>query len=674
MAGPEEEMPAAVQSAGVKRSSVDIESLQRKKFKADELPLTAAQHGAIDSLLHAFKKKGGFDTIRKKMWAEFHDGEGKAEFTKLLIELAESEIEREPELLSRERGKAATLIEGAVDRSDIYKTVEKSLDALASNHLPAILDSVREIRRQEVGEEIAAREEQGGNKTDEDFAAHVKTKRDEREKIYQEEMRKQKEIEEEQKRRKAEEDRKQRELERKKEEEERARRREREEQRRAEQRLLDEQREKERQERYERRRREERERFRDYDRYRDRDRSRTRDRDFDRDRDRDRYRRDRSPGYRSDRAISPRHRESRKETSETPKEPTPAPPVDEKSLEEAALQMLLKEGEELAAKARQKPEFDFEEAEAIENGLKPPPKPKTSDSRYSNTPTKSGSPAVDADAHRRLGLEGGPRDTKMSGAAPARGQLGRASAKLTTDFPFATSGMIGMVIGVIDQVAGAEVDRLREGMIVTGTVTTTGIVPEVGTAIEAQTATGNGSMTRTGATEVETETGGSGTETEMSTGIGRGTVTVIASEKITAAVAAGLVPGIVHVLVAAHALALGVGREIGNGSVIVLVTMVEIVTGTETEKRRGKETVSQAEPESEKDPPRVLLHPLADDLARGAALDRDDDPQVFLISTATYHRPATEAGLLGDGSVPQSAPSVSESVNESVNETTGHAS
>jgi hypothetical protein len=263
----------------------------------------------------------------------------------------------------------------------------------------------------------------------------------------------------------------------------------------------------------------------------------------------------------------------------------------------------------------------------------------------------------------------------MIGAAPARGQLGRASARLTTDFLFATSGMIGMVIGVIDQVAGAEVDRLREGMIVTGTVTTTGIVLEVGTAIEAQTATGNGSMTRTGATEVETETGGSGTETEMSTGIGRGrgTVTVIASEKITAAVAAGLVPGIVHVLVADHALVLGVGREIGKGSVIVLVTMVEIVTGTETEKRIGKETVSQAEPESEKDPPRVLLHPLADDLARGAALDRDDDPQVFLISTATYHRPATEAGLLGDGSVPQSAPSVSESGNESVNETTGHA-
>ncbi|OGM46779.1 arginine rich protein [Aspergillus bombycis] len=406
MAGPEE-VPD-VESAGVKRPSVDIESLQRKKFKTEELPLSPTQHRTIENLLHAFKKRGGFDTTRKKLWTEFDEGEGRVEFTNLLVELAESEITREPELLSRERGKAATLIEGAVDRSDIYKTVEASLDALASKHLPAILESIREIRREEIGDEAAAREEQAGNKTDEDYAAHVKAKREEREKVWQETLRKQKEAEEEEARRKAEEKRKQRELDRQKEEEERARRREREEQRRAEQRAQDEQREKERQERYERRRREEREKYRDW-----RDRSRTRDRDSerDRDRDRDRYRRDRSLGHRSDRGLSPRVRDLRRDTSATPKEPTPAPPppppppVDEKSLEEAALQLLLKEGEELAAKARQKPEFDFEEAEAIENGLKPPPaKPKgTSESKFSNTPTKSGSPAVDADQSWRRG-------------------------------------------------------------------------------------------------------------------------------------------------------------------------------------------------------------------------------------------------------------------------------
>lgn len=59
---------------GTKRPSVDAERLKPKKFKADDLPLSAAQHAAIDKLLHSFRKKGGFDNIRKKVWAEFNDG------------------------------------------------------------------------------------------------------------------------------------------------------------------------------------------------------------------------------------------------------------------------------------------------------------------------------------------------------------------------------------------------------------------------------------------------------------------------------------------------------------------------------------------------------------------------------------------------------------------------
>lgn len=59
---------------GTKRPSVDMESLKRKKFKAEDLPISAAQHAAIDKLLHSFKKKGGFDSIRKQIWAEFNDG------------------------------------------------------------------------------------------------------------------------------------------------------------------------------------------------------------------------------------------------------------------------------------------------------------------------------------------------------------------------------------------------------------------------------------------------------------------------------------------------------------------------------------------------------------------------------------------------------------------------
>lgn len=68
-----EEMPDAIAN-GVKRVSPDVESLPRKKFKTEELPLSATQQTAIENLLHSFKKKGGFDNVRKKIWADFDSG------------------------------------------------------------------------------------------------------------------------------------------------------------------------------------------------------------------------------------------------------------------------------------------------------------------------------------------------------------------------------------------------------------------------------------------------------------------------------------------------------------------------------------------------------------------------------------------------------------------------
>ncbi|OQE47411.1 hypothetical protein PENCOP_c001G00093 [Penicillium coprophilum] len=413
---------------------IDIESVKRKKFKPDDLPLSAAQHAVIDKLLHSFKKKGGFDSVRKQIWADFNDGEIRTDFTNKLVALAESEIDREPALLSRERGKAATLIEGAVDRGDVYKSVEDSIDQLASKHLDFILESVREIRCQDVGEEVAARELELGNKTDADYESYVSAQREKREKVWREEERKQREIEEEERRTREEERKKKRELERQKDEEDRARRKEIDEQRRAdrerqreEQRILDEQRERERDERYERRRREDRERYRGWD----RDRSRTR--------DRDRFR-DRSPAYRSDRGLSPWPRDPKHDKSSTSNAPTPvlAPLVDEKSLEEAALQMLLKEGEELAAKARQKPEFDFEEAEAIENGLKPPgstlgPAKSANDSRFSNTSTRAVSISRDTDPRRGSLADRGDRARHLTRDRSRSRSRRRRTSRYDTD-------------------------------------------------------------------------------------------------------------------------------------------------------------------------------------------------------------------------------------------------
>jgi hypothetical protein len=42
-----------------------------RKFKASDLPLPSATRSAIDHLAHTFKKKGGYDAIRKQLWAKF---------------------------------------------------------------------------------------------------------------------------------------------------------------------------------------------------------------------------------------------------------------------------------------------------------------------------------------------------------------------------------------------------------------------------------------------------------------------------------------------------------------------------------------------------------------------------------------------------------------------------
>ncbi|KAJ5127105.1 hypothetical protein N7448_007884 [Penicillium atrosanguineum] len=452
---------------GTKRPALDIESLKRKKFKADDLPLSAAQHAAIDKLLHSFRKKGGFDNMRKQIWAEFNDGEFKTNFTDQLIALAESEIEREPAHLSRERGKAATLIEGAVDRGDVYKNVEKSLDQLASKHLESILCDIRAIRRQEIGEEAAAKEEEAGSKTDEAYETEVNAKREERDKVYREEMRKQKEIEEEQDRTRAEEKRKKRELERQKEDEDRARRKEIDDQRRAErerlreeQRALDDQRERERQERYERRRRED--------------------------------------PYRSDRGLSPRSRDPKREKFSTSKDPTPAPPVDEKSLEEAALQMLLKEGEELAAKARQKREFDFEEAEAIENGLKPATSTQTRSANDPKLPNISNRGAsLSRDSRRRDSIADRDRTRQTRERSRSRSRSRRRQASRYDPNRRRDRSRDTSMKEVTDLHVAAVADLLEEGI-------ERAIGSEIVHALGRETETSTGAALIAAATEVET--------------------------------------------------------------------------------------------------------------------------------------------------------------------------
>ncbi|CAH0017686.1 unnamed protein product [Clonostachys rhizophaga] len=251
-----------------------------RKFKASELPLPSATRNAIDVLAHTFKREGDYDTIRRQAWEAFQASDYEKQITKSILEVAEQEVERNPQqLLTLDRRKGAALIDGALERKGIYNTAEGVLGQLID--VGKIEESIRGSRRAQIGDEAAEDERVRGAKTDDEYLADTNARKEGRQKIRDELRRKELEIEEEKRRIAAEERKK---IEKEREEAEVQRQKERDERRRKRE-MEREQREKERDIE-----RETRQRDRDRDRDRDRrdDRTRGRDRQSDGDRDRER--------------------------------------------------------------------------------------------------------------------------------------------------------------------------------------------------------------------------------------------------------------------------------------------------------------------------------------------------------------------------------------------------
>ncbi|KAF3064685.1 arginine rich protein [Daldinia childiae] len=365
---------AATTMASAEQTTVPATStttLTPRKFKASDLPLPSATRSAIEGLAHSFKKKGGYDAIRKQIWEKFEQSDYEAQVTKSILEVAEQELERNPsQLLTLERRKAAALIDGALDRSGVYQKAEEVLDQLID--VEAIETRMRELRQAEIGLDAAKEEQERGSKTDIEYAIESARSLDERERIRRELRVKEEQILEE-KRKIEREERKKRERERERElEKAEAKRKEERDARRREREKKEAEREREREkEREERRRARERDREKDHDRrrsrtrsrHRSRDRSRHRDRnrEGDRDRDRDRSRR-RDSRERRHRERSPRDERERGKPEELKKQLTKE---DHERLEREALENLLRESKKSTAK---QPELEVDEA------LVPPPR------------------------------------------------------------------------------------------------------------------------------------------------------------------------------------------------------------------------------------------------------------------------------------------------------------
>lgn len=74
--------------------------------------LDVKEKAAIDK----YKRSGGFDRARKEILQQWESSEQASAFRTRLESIVKAEIARDPSLLHRDRGKAATLIAGAVER------------------------------------------------------------------------------------------------------------------------------------------------------------------------------------------------------------------------------------------------------------------------------------------------------------------------------------------------------------------------------------------------------------------------------------------------------------------------------------------------------------------------------------------------------------------------------
>lgn len=153
-----------------------------RKIKTSELPLSSATRTAIEGLSHKFKKKGGYDAIRHQVWNQLAGSDFQNNLVEQVKKVAIDTLENNPSLLSSTRKKSAILVEGHIERSDVYQKAEEQIrQLLLREHVGSIEGGIRELRVAEVGAEQAELEKTKGSKTDEEYAQEAAVRRNERE-------------------------------------------------------------------------------------------------------------------------------------------------------------------------------------------------------------------------------------------------------------------------------------------------------------------------------------------------------------------------------------------------------------------------------------------------------------------------------------------------------------
>ncbi|KAF1826948.1 uncharacterized protein K489DRAFT_397310 [Dissoconium aciculare CBS 342.82] len=174
----------------------EFELPRRKKPKVSELPLSSMQRASIDSMLHTFKKKGEFDAMRKRALQQYNESAQRGMFEASLRTFTASEIDRDPlKYLKPDRRIAAPLLEGAAARADVYGKTEEDINRYIDQYIADAERILREIRVQDIGEDVAHEEYEKGRKSDEAYATEAEERRRDRARQHVEDEKKRKKAE-----------------------------------------------------------------------------------------------------------------------------------------------------------------------------------------------------------------------------------------------------------------------------------------------------------------------------------------------------------------------------------------------------------------------------------------------------------------------------------------------
>nr|POF13813.1 hypothetical protein CFP56_02837 [Quercus suber] len=185
----------------------EFELPARKKPKVAELPLSSTQRASIDSMLHTFKKKGEFDALRKKTYQQYSESAQRGIFEQSLRAFTGHEIDCDAvKYLRPDRRMGVPLLEGAAARSDVYKKTEADIDAYIDQYLGTAERALREIRRKDIGDETADEEVRRGEIGEDVYAEQAEERKRERavKRKEEEALRKKQELQERKKKEKEE--------------------------------------------------------------------------------------------------------------------------------------------------------------------------------------------------------------------------------------------------------------------------------------------------------------------------------------------------------------------------------------------------------------------------------------------------------------------------------------